>query len=943
MALANPRCSLGFTSPLCSAHGVVSNEKQPFTFPVVSGTVTDAWTSIQKASKAEGCCLSSFKGISTDVEVEEDPFHGRGQITSSAGFSSEVLQRLCEEAQLDRALEALVIMDQHDTVPSGNMYGFLLRACAKRKALSQAKQVQAHIAKRGLECSRFLGENVVSTLVKCGGLEDALQMFHRLRQKTVFSWTAVISGYTARGRFQEALRMYQWMKEEGVQPNAYTFVSLIKCCGSTVNLEEGKRIHAEAAQHKLETDTFVGNCLVNMYGKCGSVVDARNVFDRLSRRDVVSWNALIGAYAQQGRAEIALELYQQMWVEGVSPDARTFVNALQACGMVAEKEGAVGADGQLTRLMSLEQGKEIHADVWRKGYVADVYVANTLVSMYGKCGSITDAQYVFDRLSRRDVVSWNAMLAGYAQQGQSETALQVYNQMWIEGVSPDTWTFVRALQACGMLAEKEDRVVPDRQEFKLKCVEHGKALHADAWMKGCHSDSFVGNTLVSMYGKCGSIVDAKFVFDSLYAPDSVAWTAMITAYVEQGQAQEALHLYELMRGEGVSPTDRTFVSMLQACGMLAEDEEGVLLNGLLTKVKSLEAGRAMHADVHIQACYLDVFIGSTLIRMYGKCGSIADAQETFDGLLERNVVSWNAMLATYVEQGQGEKALQLYNKMQQAGASPDDITIVWVMQASSNTGSLGMLRHMHCNLEKRLNSFLASTLISAYGRCASMKDAQDLFDTLLKADVVCWNALIASYARQGDCAACLYHYCRMQRAGVHPNGITFLSLLSACSHAGLVEKCVEYFHSMSRDYGITPEIVHYVSLVDLLGRAGCFREIEDLLSKMPMQPSLEMWLCLLGACQKHGEVMLARHAFDCAVRLQPRHAAPYVLMSNIYADAGLWDQATEIKELRQSAGARKKPGQSWIQHKQEVHTFLVGDAQIFQQERQLYDLLEKFG
>lgn len=217
-----------------------------------------------------------------------------------------------------------------------------------------------------------------------------------------------------------------------------------------------------------------------------------------------------------------------------------------------------------------------------------------------------------------------------------------------------------------------------------------------------------------------------------------------------------------------------------------------------------------------------------------------------------------------------------------------------------------------------------------------MVDAQAVFDSFPNAGVVLWNALIAGYARQGDFMASLQQYEKMQLAGANPNAVTFVSLLSACSYAGLVDKGVEYFESMSRDYGVTPEIEHYVTMVDLLGRAGCFVMLEHLLSSMPMQPNLDLWLCLLGACRKHRRVVLGEEAFNRAVSLDPTHASAYVLMSNVYADAGLLDRATEVRQK----GIRKTPGQSWIECAEEVSSFLAGDSE-HPRYGELHEILKK--
>lgn len=1098
------------------------------------------------------------------------------KICSRGLHSSRSYQALCEDVQLDSELRDLFRNDEHGNAPTVKTYRILLKRCAKRKALADAKRVYNHLAKQGLELASSLGEFLVTTLVKCGGLQDALQLFYRLPHRTVFSWSAIIDGYTMCGQGQDALNMYQLMQQEHVEPNTYTFVSLLKACSMLRDLDKGKQIHAEIVRLGYETDLFVGTCLIDMYGKCGSIEDAQNVFSELPQRDVMSWNAIIAAYAEKKQAQEAFKIYIRMQDEGVYPDSRTFVSILQACCTLAEREQSLMVNGRLIKSKSLEKAQSIHVDVRTYGCDSDMFVASTLISVYGKCGSIEDAQKVFDGLSQRDVVVWNVMMGAFVEQGEAEVALQLYEEMqknslrptnrtivtalqacgmlqhveedntwdanfrksmflkrvraihadarrkgydadnfvgtsliglygklgrmedvesvfqqlikrdavvWTaklaayvehgegekalqfyrlmqeECLSPDVRTFVSILQACSLLAENDTANMVNGRPIMAECLKLGKELHAYAWRKGYSSDSFVSNALVTLYGRCGSIPDAEVVFDGLLQGNVVSWTAMLAVFVEQGQAVMAVELYRRMLEEGVSPNSRTFVSLLQACGILAEQEEVVLVHGQATKSEVLKQVKCIHAEAQGRSFNLDAFVAHTLVSLYGKCGSVVDAEIVFEGLHNRNIVSWNAMLSAYndhdradmalhlyeqmqlesvspdvrttvgalqacatraekevrstldgeaikaeylkvgkaihayahskgfdsdvfvgcslismygkcgilgdaenvfnessvrnvvswtamltayVELGQAQKALDLYGQMQEEGVSPNNWTFVSILQACSKTGSLDVVSQIHDNLSScdyDVPPFLARAMIDAFGRCASMSSAQSVFNALHGPSVACWNALIAGYARVGDSFATMQKFDEMQQAGIKPDGVTFLSVLCACGHAGLVDRGVEYFASMTQDYNITPGIDHYAAMVDLLGRAGYFKQVEDLVSLMPMQPDLAIMLCLLGACRKHGNVALGEHAFQCAVRLEPSSASAYVMMLNIYADAGIWDRARKVLAMEQAAGASKKPGQCWIQTEQEVHNFLVGDCR--QSQGPLNDMLRE--
>lgn len=849
------------------------------------------------------------------------------------------LQSLCDEGQLDKAVDLLSLWEQLRVLPPVSVYSYLLKACTRRKVLAHVKQVQHHLSKHGLDRTNFPGEQLVSSLVKCGGLHDALQVFHALPSRTIFAWAAIISGFAMAGRGQEALRMYYCMQKEGLKPDSHVFVSLLKACGSPDDLDVGKAIHAEAVKNGCESNKFVATCLVEMYAKCGSLAEAHQVFDGLSLRDVVSWNVMIGAYVQAARPEMSLQLYDRMHDEAVSPNDRTFVNAFQACAMLADKEYGVLDGPLIEKGKSLRRGRELHADARRNGLDRNLFVGNTMVSMYGKCGRTCEAHDVFETLWQRNVVSWNAMLGAYAQQDQPEKALQMYERMRGEGLSPDDRTLVTVLQAVGMLGEKGKYVV-DGEWARSKMLEKARAVHAEARRKDYDSDVFVGSSLISAYAKCGCISDSQSVFNGLHSRNVVSWNAMLAAYVLQGHPEKAVQLFDQMEKEGMNSDVRTFVTVLQACGMLA-DQEDTTGNG--QKLKSLKKGKAIHAKAQRKGYHSNPFLGSTLVSMYGKCGSISDALNVFNGLCHHNVVAWTALLSAFVDQGHKENAMHLYKQMLQEGVNPDEVTLGCILQLCSTTGGLGTCRQIHHSLVssgKGLSLILANSLIHAYGRCASMVDAQIVFDALAQPDVVSWTALIAGYAREGNCHTSLQCYGVMLQAGIEPNTVTFLALLSACNHGGLVARGLEYFESMTRDYRLTPHVEHYATMVDLLGGAGHFSRVKDLMTSLPVQPDMAMLLCLLGACRKHRKVTLGKEVFDSAVRLQPSCTAAYVLMYHIYSDVGLWDHALEIHELRQRAGALKSPGQSWMELHEEVHTFSVGESD-HPQCNEVYDLVWK--
>ncbi|KAJ7517809.1 hypothetical protein O6H91_21G040700 [Diphasiastrum complanatum] len=402
--------------------------------------------------------------------------------------------------------------------------------------------------------------------------------------------------------------------------------------------------------------------------------------------------------------------------------------------------------------------------------------------MYVKCGRTEDARELFNNFSQRDVVSWTTMIAGYAQNGLGKEALALYEQMKQEGVQPNNVTFVLLLKACARLA----------------ALEQGKQLHSDIIRRGFQSDVIVASTLVDMYAKCGHTEDARELFNNVSERDVVSWTAMIAGYAQNGLGKEALALYEQMKLEGVQPSNVTFVLLLKACASLA----------------ALEQGKQLHSDIIKRGFQSDVIVGNTLVDMYAKCGRTKDALELFNNMSERNVVSWTAMIAGYAQNGLGKEALSLFDQM--------------------------------------------------------------------------------------------------QREGTKPNEVTYICVLSACAHSRLVDEGRYVFDSMCKNHGVTPTREHYACMVDLLGRAGCLSDAELFIHKMPIQPDSVVWMTLLGAARNHGHVEIGKRAFDHVIKLEPKDAAPYVLLSNIYAAAGRKDELAKIRNEMKDAGVKEMPGCSWI-------------------------------
>jgi pentatricopeptide repeat protein len=540
--------------------------------------------------------------------------------------------------------------------------------------------------------------------------------------------------------------------------------------------------------------------------------------------NVFSWNSMLARSVKAGQNDKAIRLFQQMQQEGIVPNGFSFVQVLKACAS----------------LQALEKGRCVHQQIIKSGCESDVFVSNSLVDMYAKCGSIWDAQIVFNRMCKHTVVSWSTMILGHVKCGQGKEALELYRQMQLEGIKPDPVTFVGILKACTSVAG----------------LEEGKCVHEQIIQSGCGSDVSVANTLIDMYMKCGSIDNAQNVFDNMPTRDVISWNVMLLGYLKCGQGQKALALSRQMRQDGVQPDAVTFIGFLNVCASAV----------------ALEEGKHIHKQIMQSQYKSDVFVGSSLIDMYGKCGSIEDAEKVFNRMPTRNVVAWSAMIQAHVKCGQGQKALALSQQMQRGGVEPDPAVFVAVLNACAILAALEEGRHIEEQIIQRgyqSDVFVIASLLDMYAKCGSIVDAQQVFNSMPTQHVVCWTAMLGCYAMHGHAKEALGHFERMCEEGIQKNDITFVSLLSACSHAGLVDEGLHYFESMSSVYSISATLEHYTCMVGLLGRAGYMHEAKNLINTMSCESDSSVWRALLGACRVHGDLEMGEYIAKKCFELIP--------------------------------------------------------------------------
>ncbi|KAF7816659.1 pentatricopeptide repeat-containing protein [Senna tora] len=455
---------------------------------------------------------------------------------------------------------------------------------------------------------------------------------------------------------------------------------------------------------------------------------------------------------------------------------------------------------------------------------------------------------------------------------------------------------------------------------QLGKLQEGRLVHSHILGSKFRNDLIIQNSILFMYARCGNLEDARRVFDEMPSKDIVTWTSLITGYAQNERAEDALKLFPQMLDDGWKPNEYTLSSLVKSSALLP----------------SYEDGRQIHACCLKYGYHSNVYVGSSLVDMYARCGYLGEAQQIFDKLVNKNEVSWNALIAGYARKGEGEEALSLFLKMQREGFRPTDFTYSSLFCSCSSMGSLEQGKWLHAHTVKsgrKLVGFVGNTLLHMYAKSGSIEDAKRVFDRLVKLDVVSWNSMLIGYAQHGFGKEAVQHFEEMLRVGIEPNNITFLCVLTACSRSGLLDEGKYYFKLMNK-YKIEPKVSHYVTIVDLLGRAGFLDQAKRFIEEeMTIEPTAAIWGALLGASRMHKNMEMGTYAAERIFELDPFDSGPHILLANMYASAGRWMDAARVRKIMKQSGVKKEPACSWVEIENSVHVFVADDNAHPQKEK----------
>ncbi|CAA7049773.1 unnamed protein product [Microthlaspi erraticum] len=656
---------------------------------------------------------------------------------------------------------------------------------------------------------------------------------------------------------------------------------------SFYSIQKLSSTHCCAIKRAYISDVYVSNRILDFYVKSGFLGHAHKVFDEMPHRDSVSWNTMISGYTSCEKLENAWCLFTGMQKSGSNVDGYSFSRLLK--GIASAKR--------------LDLGHQLHSLVVKGGYEGNVYVGSAIVDMYAKCERVEDAFEAFQEISEPNSVSWNALIAGFVQVRDIETAFWLFGSMEMNAAArADDGTFAPLLT-----------LLDDPMFYDLS-----KQVHAKVLKLGLDQEITICNAMVSSYADCGSVSDAKRVFDGLDAKkDLITWNAMIAGFSKHELKESAFELFIEMQRSLIETDVYTYTSVLSSCSSGEKDQI---------------FGKSLHCLVVKKGLEQVTSVSNALVSMYIQFPSGAamrDALALFESLECKDLVSWNSILTGLSQTGLSEDAVKFFSCLRSLNVEVDDYAFSAVLRSCSDLATLELGQQIHGLAIKssfELNEFVTSSLILMYSKCGVIEHARKCFEQVSsKRSTVAWNTMILGYAQHGLGEVSLDLFSQMCDQNVKLDHVTFTAALTACSHTGLVQEGLDLLNSMEPVYKIQPRMEHYAAAVDLLGRAGLVNKAKDLIESMPLKPDSMVLKTFLGACRACGEMEMAAQVANHLLEMEPEDHFTYVLLSHMYSDLKKWEEKASVKKMMKERGVKKVPGWSWIEVRNKVYAFNAED------------------
>ncbi|KMS95968.1 hypothetical protein BVRB_003290 [Beta vulgaris subsp. vulgaris] len=740
----------------------------------------------------------------------------------------------------------------------------IVPVCTRLAFRNLGRSLHGYAVKCGFHEDEMLTPALISMYANNGDIRVARCLFDRSPINNVVIRNSIIYAHAQNQMPDVALGMFQEMLFADLRPNVATFVSVIPCCEKLNIIYLGEILHGYVIKYGINNQVSVATALISMYEKLGDVHSAVNVFTWMPHKNLLTWNSIISAYVHHGFAQTSLNAVHEMQVAGLEADLISVINILSAC----------------SELHALLLGKSAHAIAIRRGFSLNLNVSNTLLAFYTHCHQLHSSFKLFKLMASKNIISWNTMISSCVYNGETEKAAAYFSGMQLEGVQPDVVSLISvlpSLQKAGDLAQ-------------------GMVFHGLALKLGFTYDVTLANALISMYSSCSDLDAAALVFHTMTDRCLVSWNSLITGYRTQNSHKEVTYLFKEMKRNGHNPNYITLLNVLPGCSTLLQ-------------------GKSIHSYAIRIGAIQQTPLVTSLISMYSRFNNIVSCFLLFEAGDQLDISVWNVMMSILLEARETEKTFSFFFELLQTEVKVDYMTILSAVSACIQLNNISVTNSVLAFVIK--NGLLRETtvcnaFIDLYAKCGDLPMAREVFKNLLEKDSVSWSVMINGYGLHGDGDAAITLLAEMEDSGMKPDNITYLSVLSACSHAGLAEQSMIIFNSMLYN-GFRPTNEHYGCVADLLGRKGLVLEAYDIVKRMPSEASVSMLESLLGACMVHGNVEIGERVGEMLIYRDPKNTGAYVKLHNIYAGAGRWQDANRLRSMMEERELSKVAGFSMLE------------------------------